>query len=257
MSRSVRFLKAVIGENGTVALLKSVESNPQFENVILPRAIYSWLNAIEEYNGKLPGTLIPLNLQKNDLGFSGDIAVNDTLLKFENDSVFRVMGSISIALNSKSISANIKEHDLMRLGKNIDILVKSNIAKKRVTSLSELKSRIKGKTLKKEDPASAKQGFTRAGKPSEPKQPLGFEEPTYVQTKQQFQTKRFGKSELNTRCGGCSMLLFKNEEFRGCLCFHELAKYTTTLKKGDDILLSFGKEWDNEALLALLGNFKR
>jgi len=67
---------------------------------------------------------------------------------------------------------------------------------------------------------------------------------------------RLTRSESQKPCGICGQRMFNGDRFVGCTCFKPLAKNTKTVVTGDTLMLQFDEEWDQDAVLTLLGVFK-
>jgi len=248
-----KFLQNTVGKLGANALCKAMERTPELSGIVIPRVIFSWINELEFFSGDIPGTNSKLEFKKSDAGYAGNIIIGNAMHEFQNDSVYKVLGAISLALGISDFSYKAKENTLSNLGKNIDLLVKSHMDK--ASSVSDIRTRASSKTLVKKDVTTGGggRGMAPRGKPHEPTPPMEPEEPTAIQDPN-IGIKRMyvRKSELDTRCPVCSMRFFKNEVFKGCFCFKELAGDVRIIKKAEDnILLEFGSTWDQQGLAAL------
>ncbi|SRR6266851_1535178 len=129
------FLTEILGPHGVEALNKAAEKMPALRSVIVPRAIIAWLSTMSNhgFQGSLPGTesYIALVKTEND-DFTGAVTIGDKLYEFNNSNLLHVAASVGVALgiDSTPISEQLKKTDLIKLGKSIDSLVKSNIIKK-------------------------------------------------------------------------------------------------------------------------------
>jgi len=248
MDKSTKFLKKVVGEAGSEALCKAMESHPELTGSLLPRVIYSWVNSKESFKDNIPGTKNYIEFKKTEGGYNGALDLDTTRLEFNSAGIFSVVGGVSIALEiDTALQKSIKDNNLVNLGKNIDILVKS-IATKKPSTVTEIRARAKHKLTKGEDDGSSK-GFAPHGKFAEPIPPTPPTPNKLVQEEQQFKTAlNVKKSESESRCGGCSMRFFKNGSFVGCYCTRELAGDVTVLVKSEGYELNFGPSWNNESI---------
>lgn len=139
--RKLKFLKAVLGEDGAKALAKAAERGPELENALLPRTIMSWLGlaARDDFEGRLPGVENTyLQFSKSEDRFSGSVAVGDEVYAFQQASILHLGACVAVALGAdhERVSLRLRDLDIQRLGKNIDLLVKARVAVK------ELKKRV-------------------------------------------------------------------------------------------------------------------
>jgi hypothetical protein len=140
-----RFLKAILGEDGAAALVKAADRAPELEAVILPRALMAWLEirTLEDYEGPIPGQLNSyVQFQKSEDRFTGSIAIGDNVYGFESATLLHLGACIAVVLGADRdmVHADLRDRDLQRLGKNIDLLVRAR------TVVSELR---KGEPLEK------------------------------------------------------------------------------------------------------------
>jgi GNAT superfamily N-acetyltransferase len=84
----------------------------------------------------------------------------------------------------------------------------------------------------------------KAPKPAAPvgKPPAGPRTPTL----------KVSKSQAEIRCGICGETQFHGDSFSGCTCFKALRKGVQVQVVEDGYRLSFGADWDNDAILTLL-----
>jgi hypothetical protein len=129
------FLIEILGEDGSAALKKATTRMPILDSVVVPRAIVSWVSVVGGlgYDGNLPGhTGSYFSLIKNEKdGFDGALTIDSQLYTFENADLLHVAASVGVALGieSEPIDEQLKTKDLSKLGKSIDLLVKSQIVK--------------------------------------------------------------------------------------------------------------------------------
>lgn len=128
------FLEGVLGQ-GATALQKAVAKAPVLENLLLPRTIISWLNIATQigYDGAIPG--IPdsqIHLQKSEEdNWSGSIEIAGHEYEFVDADICRVGAHIAVAVGADDdkINPQAKTVDIVKLGKTIDLLVKSRAVK--------------------------------------------------------------------------------------------------------------------------------
>lgn len=257
--RKHAFLQAVVGGDGAKALAKAA-SSPDLEWAIFPRVVMSWLEVVGhagDYDADLPGAPdTKLKLEKAEDGaYRGSINIGDQLYAFDDASLYHVAGSVAVALGTDHDRAPqlLRSSALAKLGKNIDLLVKSRALRKaqeqrRQQSLPKKRSNLPGQ-------AAAPQGAT----PPTP--------PTAVQSAQvrpnaipKLPKKRnpgikVTKAEVRSVCGTCGTTQFDANGYVGCPCFAALAKSVKTKSTPDGWILEL-PGWDLDALIALAENLR-
>jgi hypothetical protein len=134
ISRKLQFLQAVVGEDGARALSKAAERAVELDQAIFPRTILAWLDVHSSYGheGVVPGIdSVPFQFKKTEKGFDGSIAVNGEMHCFRDASLDHVAGCVAVALelDHERISSQVRPEQIMKLGKSIDLLVKSQLVK--------------------------------------------------------------------------------------------------------------------------------
>jgi hypothetical protein len=130
------FLSEIIGEDGSRALDGAIRRFPLLKDVILPRAIISWVSTVGKlgYEGEVPGIENSyLSFKKNeDDTYTGALTIKDELYVFNKEDLLHVSASLGVALDLDvmPIESNLKKHDLTQLGRGIDVLVKTTLIKK-------------------------------------------------------------------------------------------------------------------------------
>lgn len=132
--RKVQFLEAVVGHDGAMALAKSAERAKELDQAIFPRAVISWLETIAPigYEGSVPGVEeSKFSVEESEDGYSGSILLGDELHKFEDVSINHVAGCVAVALDldHERVSQEATPGQLAKLGKAIDLLVKTQLVK--------------------------------------------------------------------------------------------------------------------------------
>src|ERR1700690_1461192 len=120
-----KFLVAILGPDGAGALKMASERSEVLGQAILPRSVLSWVNGVGEFAGIIPGTDNLLSrFAKSEKGFSGYIDSHE----FEDASLIYVCSAIAVALGAKDDCGDeAKSLDLERLGKSLDLLVRSKL----------------------------------------------------------------------------------------------------------------------------------
>lgn len=141
---SQEFLDAALGSEGAKALKKAVEREPALGDVLVPRAIISWLSftADHEYEGQIPGIDNSyVQFQKSEGGFSGSIGLESGVYSFNNASLYHLAASVAMALGvePQPIEADVRDTVLVKLGQSIDTLAKAQVLMQELKSPSALK----------------------------------------------------------------------------------------------------------------------
>jgi hypothetical protein len=257
-SRKLQFLKAVIGPDGASALAKAATANPDLEWAIFPRVVMAWLDVVGhagDYSDELPGAAdVKLKLHKSEGVYSGSINIGNALYPLQDVSLYHVAGAVAVALGAEARSApELRSPHLAKLGKSIDVLVKSRTLRK---AIAKQKTQGGAKGAGPGQPAAARP-------PMQPLGPQAVQAPntgkngtagTKVQlpgTKPKKPTMKVTKSEAGTKCSACGHSQFKKERYNGCFCFSDMAKSVRTTPIDDGYVLEFGSQWDADAIATL------
>lgn len=246
------FLQAVLGIEGSSALLKATEKIPILETILVPRTIISWLtSAIRiQYEGEMPGiddSYIVLNKSEKPDTYSGAMTIGEVVYTFESEPLLHVAAALGVALGvgDKQVDPLLKGQDLSNLGKTIDLLVKAKLITKTLKN---------GIQIDKEELPG------QAAKPLEPEKPVS----ALPQTKQSMPPRKalkkelkITKEELSKTCKECGKPHFNNSKFIGCFCFKDLAKSASLIPHNDEFVLKLlGSDWDEETTEALIAALK-
>ncbi len=256
----IPFLRAIIGNEGTDALNKAIDTIPVIGSVVVPRAIVSWLSILSKvgFEGSIPGVKDSyFSLIKTEsLSLTGALTINDQLHTFEEADLLHVAASLGVALgiDLEPVSDNLKNKDLTKLGKSIDLLVKSEFIKK-------------AKAIKKASdesdampaPANEQDEPVKATKPLLPVKQPGINLKSSAKGPQQKENIALGqgqkikvtKSEAGKKCHECGSSLFKSEKFTGCLCLADLSKGVKTEQTPDGYCLTF-RNLEEDELISLI-----
>jgi len=130
-----KFMSEVLGVEGSRALRKAGEREPELDRVIIPRAIIGWLNFTTElgYEGAIPG--FPnswVEFNKSEQGYSGSISMGDGVYTFDKSNVYHLAASIAMAigLEPSSLDVDLRDTVLAKLGKSVDLLCKAQVLAK-------------------------------------------------------------------------------------------------------------------------------
>lgn len=265
--RKYSFLKAVLGTDGASSLKKAADKYGELEGAIVPRAIMAWLGlaARSDFEGGLPGVDDSyLDFTKNEDGtYSGSIAIGEGIFPFQNANVFHLAASIALSLGASLETDNLKDVDMVKLGKSIDVLVKAKY----------VDTEVLAKALPGPAHAPSVRGAPRP--PSPPQKQIDKPElPANQKPKQapkeapipkhkipklkvklpKTTAKSFDIPEkaIKKECKECGLPLVKNERFVGCLCFRDMARYVSLTKTEGGYSIAFGKTLDEDAIATVL-----
>lgn len=251
--RKVRFLKAVLGEDGATALQKAALRSETLESLLIPRTVLAWLGlaARSEYRGQIPGVANTyISFKKNEDGFDGEISVVDEIYAFNKASLYHVAASVAVSMGAdkEKASPDLKDVDLTRLGKSIDLLVKARAVTRELLNKRAEKAPKKKAvrqdlmdgqaTLEKSLAATPKKRLPRA-------------------TNKPVLSLRLSEQQLESKCPVCACAQVNGGRFVGCMCFRALSKSVKVEKEGKTLCLTFGSGWDRdsvEVFLQSLGN---
>lgn len=129
------FLTAVLGTDGAMALQKASDRSEDLGNALVPRAILSWLDVAGrfDYEGEIPGIDGSfVSFSKSETGFNGSIDLHGELHKFNSASIFHLAASVATAIdiNDDILPSGIRNSDILKLAKSIDLLAKSKLLSK-------------------------------------------------------------------------------------------------------------------------------
>lgn len=251
------FLAAILGEDGTNALFKSLDRADLITQALLPRAIFSWVKGVGEFEGVIPGGDELIKFEKSPAGFNGNVGEH----QFKDESLIHVSAVLAVTMGiDKGFNSGTKSADLEKLGKSLDLLVRSKLVQERLEKAvkacgkkygenrtCEAQPNHKGSCpgaevddLEKTNPeppvknaapvaptAPIAAGQTPAVKPAgapavatAPKMPK-IKMPG---AKPAGASVALTRSEMNHVCPMCAGKQFENDEFVGCICFSALQK---------------------------------
>lgn len=188
------------------------------------------------------------SLSKNEKeNFDGALTIDNQLYTFENADLMHVAASVGVALNIgvEPISEQLKSKDLTKLGKSIDLLVKSQVVKKfKKKKLDKADSVVaKTPTLPPPPKAPAAPSLKLDKPPMAPSSPLKSFSPAGGSSK-----LKITKSESEKICEECGLTQFKEMKFIGCACLSALAQGIKVEKSEQDFVLHFDSSIDSDAL---------
>lgn len=256
------FLKHVLGEDGQRAFERANSRIPMLEGALGPRTILSWLTTSVRvnYEGEIPGLNNSyISLEKSDQGFNGALTIGDDVHSFDNADILHVAAAVAVALGVEDAAINplVKNTDISKLGKSIDLLVKARvIASAQIAKLVEESSSAEESEVEKQEMPGG------AAVPKKPKEPEGPQAPqavapsTNANAKPPMAKKELvvKKSDTEYECSECGMKQFRAGRFTGCMCVRALAKNVKTIDAGDSYRLQISG-LNPDDLQALFGAF--
>lgn len=261
MSNINSFLKNVLGEDGLQACNRVNQKMPAMQTILAPRTILSWLTLAvrTNYDGEIPGVnQTYMSLSKHEQGISGIIISNGDSYEFANDDILDVASTLSVVLGVENLLIDpiLKNTDISKLGKSIDMLVKARVISN--NTVQEESSSEESKMDKVEEPGGA-------AAPKKPKKPEMPQVPVAVAPTMNKPMKTVSKSfELHIKksqsekmCPECGIRQFRADKFSGCMCFRSLAKTVSTKVVKDGYVLSLNKSsWDSETIQTLIASLE-
>ena len=223
-------LTTLLGKEGTQALETLLKSE-DLASFIIPKAIVSWLQKAEYGSLSLDGFD---SLQKTGYGYSGTSKVGNLDYVFDKVTEQQVAAIVSVRLE-KTMSPLVKEIDLARLSKTIDLL-------------------IKAQKPAKIEPVEAKVAVDGPKKPEAPMPPVAPNETVYRNNtvKKSFMVS---EKDTKTKCKLCGKSQFKDGKFSGCVCVRSLAKSVDTKLVGARYKLTFGSDLGEDEILTIYSLF--
>ena len=282
-----QFLRTVLGLDGASALIKAAERSPEIEAVLVPRSILAWLGvaASSSYEGGVPGLeIVPLSFVKSEGHYTGSIGVGTSRYDFIDAPMSRLASAIAVALgvDSDKFDPALRNLDLARLAKSIDLLAKTRVIEQLTKSkpCSHCGCKFAGRGNVNKDkwycrgcsqmdkaeapgppgPAIQQVGPEKAsaqtsvqpnkGPAPVPKKPLRL--PGQVKPPTMVKSLKVSRAASERPCELCGLPQFRQGQFTGCLCLRSLCKSTATTVEGEGYRISFGTDWDTEAIETLI-----
>lgn len=284
-SRKQAFLQAILGADGAKALVKA-SVTPDLEWALVPRVVLAWLEVVAHgsYHGAIPGIEdTHLSLRKGEGDFNGSISIGTDTYTFRDASIYHVAGSMAVAMGlDHEPQPALKHPALAKLGKSIDVLVKSRTLRKAQEKHSGAARGVSAQgpaaapkaPIPPVEPIGAQPKLPDVGigtrvastsKPTAPKTDLGVPgaKPKIPTPKAlpklpgvKSPSIKVTKSEAATPCPVCGQKQFDKDQYVSCYCFKDLVKSTKTSVVEGGYMLELGVDWDVEAALALAENLK-
>lgn len=261
--KQIAFLKAVVGEDGAEALIKAAYRSTPIENAIIPRAIMAWLTVAArfDYEGEIPGLSDSyFEFAKNEEGtYNGTIAINEGVYPFENANIIHLAASMAVALGSDdAMDPDLRDLDLARLGKSIDLLAKARYA---ATEIFKAEAPGPSHAPTEQEGATAPQAPTKQPRVSKRKPMMQVKDNNVPAPKAKVQTPKIpgvpkafplSAKAMKRECQECGLPLIKGEKFVGCMCLKGIAKDVTLRKTEQGTIISFSRDVDPDEIGAVL-----
>ena len=289
--KKLQFLTEVLGSDGAMALKKAVElaaaRGLDLESALVPRAILAWLStcSASEYEGEIPGIENTyLSFQKSENSYSGSITIGEDVYNFNRAELFHLASAVAVALGADNNTEGVRARDLEKLGKNLDLLAKAHhltrvLAKKdrcwdgyEPTPGKAPYSKGSCRPIKSSEKEEVDEDVEKTdlpamtARPIEPAKQLSPKQPSKQRSKappppsvknllpkipKVGTTIKISKSESERLCHVCGIPQFKNESFRGCLCFRELAKKAKVENLSANYSITLNG-WDEDSIITFL-----
>jgi hypothetical protein len=246
--RKNKFLLAILGPDGASALQRASERSEILGQALLPRSVLAWVSGVGEFEGFIPGTDDLLSrITKSEKGFSGHINSHE----FNDASLIHVSAAIAVALGAdENCNDAAKSFDLERLGKSLDLLVRSKLVQEELVKAEKVACKCPKDKHVEKCPNKPKEDLAKAGMeppvknaaPVAPAAPIAANQTPAVKPaapaavakapkvpKPAGATVALTRSEMEHLCPACASANFTGNELTPCICF-------TALKKSIDIL---------------------
>jgi len=278
-----RFLIELLGPDGARALAKAASRSELLAHAIVPRTIIAWLRSTDEFSGEVPGA--PgrvVEFQKSSAGFTGSVTIQEQRYEFQNESLFHAAGALAVAvgIDSTSVPDDLKNVDLERLGKSIDLMVMVQralkLSKREEKSTEESSAgddhgEYSRQEIYQDDKDLKKKAMgAGSGQSATPTAPAAPTAPTptapQVPTTQKLPKKpasaglkpkmgsslKLSEAESAAACPVCAQKQFSDGKFVGCLCFRALSKSVKVVGRENGVELQLGDGWDRDTVLTFL-----
>jgi hypothetical protein len=120
------FFQAVLGTNGASVMEALAKASEELGDYLNPRIIVGWLRQTDYGDIEIPNGCQLSNLSKNGYGYSGVGSIEGIDYSFQNASEEHVTAVIAVASKQDIKPVEVKDVDLARLAKTIDLLLAAN-----------------------------------------------------------------------------------------------------------------------------------
>ena len=124
------FMASVLGADGAEAIVRAVRKSEDLGRLLVPRTLLSWSALVGQYGfeGPIPGVERSwISFSKSESGYSGALTVGNDSIPFTDASIYRLAAHLAVVLEvgDSAPSPRAQGLDLTRLGKSIDLLVRT------------------------------------------------------------------------------------------------------------------------------------
>jgi hypothetical protein len=248
-----KFLEKILGPDYK-ALMPLLKTN--LEGVIVARSTVSWLR--ESPLGDLNcGVLL---LSKSETGITGVIEFDGSDYLFTDATPEHAAAAITLSLGVTLEKDVIKDLNLAKLGKTIDLMIKSINKKKGVDEpeVGKFAQPIKPKLPEpalRQIPQIKTRGRITSIPNTQPQQlkpdPRAIQ-PPLLPIKPGLPKIKLSEKEMGRKCDVCGRAQVSDKKFVGCSCLKGISKSVKSQLVAGGLLLELGTDWDNEAALTLL-----
>jgi hypothetical protein len=244
-----KFFDSLLGSGGANVMRTLAKTSAPLEAYLSPRIVVGWLRQCDYGDVSIPNECPLRSLSKSGYGYSGEALVQGVDYSFQNVTEEHIAAIISVALGNDIKQVAVKDVDLARLAKTIDLLCKA--APRAPANQFEhqmVAQAIQPEAPKQPDLVQPAQNKTKSNKiPKIPKVPPKIK---------QFKPLKVTKSETQNKCDICDGSMFEGLTFTGCTCFAPMAKSCQTTWDRAIGTICFGDDWDEDSVLTLTGVLK-
>jgi hypothetical protein len=189
--------------------------------------------------------------------YSGSISIGDEVYAFDQATKMFLASAIAVSiLGSENLDVDdqLRDHDLTNLGKSIDLLAKAHALAARLTKAEPPGPAHAPTEQTAPMPATAPKKQSRIPRPPA-KKDVQVAPPAAPKARikiPRVSKLPIAKSKSDSKCPACGGKQFKDGSFKGCVCFREMSKSVKVEDAGDNLLLTFGSNWDSDAIATLL-----
>jgi hypothetical protein len=228
----------------------------ELKTYLTPRIIVSWLRQSDYGAINVPEDCPLKSLSKSGYGYSGVSNIQGCDYSFHNSPEEHVAAVISVALDYNIAPVEVKDVDLARLAKTIDLLVNNMSKSAPKAPANQFEHMETGQAIQPEEPIQPVPTQPATNKTNKTK---SFKIPKTPGAKPKPNTQKplkITKAESQKNCEICGQKMFLNEVFTGCTCFRPLAKNCKAIPDKNGFTITFDTEWDEDSVLSLIGAFK-
>ena len=240
-----KFFSYILGLQGSLIMESLAKTSEELAAYIPPRVIVGWLRQLDYGDVELPKESLLKTLSKNGYGFSGSYEIEGEIYSFNNTVEEHVAAIVAVASNSIVKSVDIKEIDLAKLAKTIDLLIGNELKKAAPKApANQFEHQVNAQNLQPEGPVQPEK--------TQPAKQLKI--PSIKKPKKEVQNPlTLTRSESKRICNACGQRMFDGNVFVGCICFKPLAKNAkTTFVDEKHLTITFDEEWDQDSVLSLI-----